>query len=152
MIIREAVPEDIKQMQVVRNLVKENVLSDPSVVTDEACYEYIAIRGKGWVCEVNQQIVGFAIADLKDNSIWALFVDPAFERQGIGRQLHTVMLDWYFSQTTKTVWLETAPNTRAEAFYRKSGWTAVGKYGAHDIKFEMTHEDWLQRKDKSGLA
>lgn len=146
MIIREATPADIRQMQVVRNAVKENVLSDPSVVTDKACHEYITVRGKGWVCQVDQQIVGFAIADLKDNSIWALFVDPAFEKQGIGRQLHYIMLDWYFNQTQKTVWLETAPHTRAEAFYRKSGWTEVGKYGVQDIKFEMTYEDWVMSK------
>jgi GNAT superfamily N-acetyltransferase len=147
MIIREATPEDIKQMQIVRNAVKENVLSNPSVVTDEACLEYITVRGKGWVSEIDKQIVGFSIADLKDNSIWALFVDPAFEKQGIGRQLHQVMLDWYFSQTQKTVWLETSPNTRAETFYRKSGWIEVGKYREHDIKFEMTYEDWMKAKD-----
>ena len=148
MIIREATPADIKQMQVVRNAVKENVLSNPSVVTDEACHEYITVRGKGWVCEIEHQIVGFAIADLKGNSIWALFVDPAFEKQGIGRQLHQIMLNWYFNQTQKTVWLETAPHTRAETFYRKSGWIEVGKYGVNDIKFEMTYEDWIKGKDR----
>ncbi|MCH6201807.1 hypothetical protein MMU07_19665 [Aquiflexum sp. LQ15W] len=72
MIIREAIIEDIKQIQIVRNSVTENTLSNPNLVTDEDCEEFITKRGKGWVCEIDEQIVGFAIADLKENNIWAL--------------------------------------------------------------------------------
>lgn len=144
--IREALIEDIPQIQVVRNAVKENTLSNPALVTDEDCKEFIAIRGKGWVCETGNKITGFSIVDLKENNIWALFVDPAFEKQGIGRQLHDSMLDWYFEQTHETVWLGTAPNTRAEAFYRKAGWREIGVHGKGEIKFEMRSEDWKSRK------
>ncbi|MCB0400204.1 MAG: GNAT family N-acetyltransferase, partial [Winogradskyella sp.] len=59
-----------------------------------------------------------------------------------GRQLQKMMLDWYFSQTSDKIWLGTDPNTRAEYFYRKSGWKAVGTHGNGEIKFEMTHENW----------
>ncbi len=142
MIFREATINDIKQMQVVRNLVKENVLSDPSVVTDEDCKEYITQRGKGWVCEIDNKIIGFSIADLKDKNIWALFVHPEFEKKGIGKKLHDVMLNWYFGQTKETVWLGTAPNTRAEKFYRKARWKEVGTHGKGEIKFEMSYNDW----------
>jgi len=65
MIIREAKIEDIKQIQIVRNSVTENTLSNPNLVTDEDCKEFITVRGKGWVCEIDKEIVGFAIADLK---------------------------------------------------------------------------------------
>lgn len=88
--------------------------------------------------------MGFAIADLKENNIWALFIHPEFEKKGIGKQLHNTMLDWYFSKTQTTVWLSTAFNTRAETFYRKAGWTAVGLQGTKEIKFEMTYADWLK--------
>ncbi|MCL9805721.1 GNAT family N-acetyltransferase, partial [Flavobacterium amniphilum] len=123
MIFREAKLEDIDQIQVVRNSVKENTLSDPGLVTNKDCEEFMFERGKGWVCEIDNQIVGFAIADLKENNIWALFLDPAFEKKGIGRKLHQIMMDWYFSQTDEKVWLGTAFNTRAEQFYRQAGWT-----------------------------
>jgi GNAT superfamily N-acetyltransferase len=146
MIIREAMPDDIKQIQIVRNSVKENVLSNPNLVTDKDCKEFITIRGKGWVCEIDNQIVGFAIADLKGNNIWALFLRPEYENKGIGRQLHNIMLDWYFNQTKVKVWLGTSPNTKAETFYRKSGWTEVGTHGKNEIKFEMTYEDWIKNK------
>lgn len=142
MIFREATTDDIKQIQIVRNLVKENVLSDPSKVTDKDCEEYLTQKGKGWVCEINGEVVGFAIADLEDRNIWALFVNPEHEGIGVGKQLHDLMLDWYFSKTSETVWLGTAPNTRAEQFYRKAGWTETSMHGKGEIKFEMSFEKY----------
>lgn len=141
MIIREAKIEDIKQIQIVRNSVTENTLSNPNLVTDEDCKEFMTVRGKGWVCEINNQIVGFSIVDLKDHNIWALFLRPEFEQKGIGRQLHDIMVDWYFKQTMNNVWLGTSPKTRAETFYRKAGWKEVGTHGNGEIKFEMTYLD-----------
>ena len=116
MIFREATSRDILQIQVVRNSVRENTLSDPNLVTIADCALFINVRGKGWVCEIDNYIVGFAIADLKENNIWALFIKPEYEGKGIGRQLHKLMLDWYFSQTKTTVWLGTEFKTRAENF------------------------------------
>lgn len=146
MIFREAVIADINQIQIVRHSVKENILSNPALVTDADCEEYIINRGKGWVCEIDDVIVGFSIADLKEHNIWALFVKPEFEGLGIGKKLHDLMLDWYFSQTDKSVWLGTSPNTRAENFYRKAGWKEVGIHGDGEIKFEMSFEDWRKQK------
>jgi GNAT superfamily N-acetyltransferase len=148
MTIREATIADIKQIQVVRNSVTENTLSNPSLVTDKDCEEYLTVRGKGWVCEKDNKFVGFSIVDLKDHNIWALFLQPEHEKQGIGRQLHDRMLDWYFTQTQTTVWLGTAPHTRAETFYRKAGWTEVGTHGKGEIKFEMTYNNWTQLKER----
>ncbi|ESU18403.1 GCN5-like N-acetyltransferase [Flavobacterium limnosediminis JC2902] len=146
MTFREATIEDIKQIQVVRNSVKENTLSNPALVTDSDCEEFLTQRGKGWVCEVNNQIVGFAIADLKENNIWALFLQPEFEGKGIGTKLQQIMLDWYFSTGKESVWLGTAPGTRAEAFYRKSGWTQNGMHGGNEVKFEMSKEQWKKNR------
>lgn len=142
MTIRQAEIADIPQIQLVRNSVTENTLSNPSLVTDENCSEFITKRGKGWVYEINDKIVGFSIVDLQEKNIWALFVRPAFDKQGVGRQLHTVMLNWYFEQTKSNIWLGTSPNTRAETFYRKAGWTEIGIHGKDEIKFEMTYENW----------
>lgn len=143
--LRTATSADIPRIQVVRHLVKENILSNPALVTDQDCDDYINQRGKGWVAEVDGIIIGFAIVDLVDHNVWALFLDPAHEKQGIGRQLHDTMLDWYFQQTDTTLWLSTSPGTRAEAFYRKAGWEDVGTYGKGEVKFEMTHPAWTQR-------
>lgn len=141
MIFREASIKGIKQIQTVRNSVKENTLSDPALVSDEDCALFITQKGKGWVCEVNHEIVGFAIVDLEGHNIWALFLKPESSQAGIGKQLHQLMMDWYFTQTKEKVWLGTAPHTRAAAFYRRRGWKETGLHGK-ELKFEMTFEDW----------
>jgi GNAT superfamily N-acetyltransferase len=145
MIIRPAEIADIKQIQIVRNAVTENTLSNPNLVTDKDCEEFLTVRGKGWVCEIDNEIVGFSIVALKDNNIWALFLKPEFEKKGIGRALHDTMVNWYFEQTKINVWLGTSPNTRAEVFYRNAGWKEIGTHGKDEIKFEMTYEKWSNR-------
>jgi GNAT superfamily N-acetyltransferase len=147
MIFREAVIADIKEIQRVRNIVKENVLSNPALVTDAAVEDYITRRGKGWVSEQDRTIVGFSIVSILDNNVWALFVDPEMENKGIGRKLHDMMLDWYFNTTTENIWLSTTPGTRAATFYRKAGWVETGLYGKDEIRFEMSFLDW-QRQQK----
>lgn len=149
MIFREAHISDIEQIQVVRNAVKENTLSNPALVPDSDVEDYILNRGKGWVCIIDDVVVGFSIADLVDHNIWALFVHPDYEAKGIGKKLHDLMLDWYFNQTNETVWLGTSPNTRAELFYRKQGWKEVGLHGKNEIKFEMKKDDWKKNVEVS---
>ena len=146
MLFRIAEPKDISQIQVVRHAVKENRLSNPALVSDKDVEEYITKRGKGWVCEINDRIVGFAIANLQDNNIWALFIDPSYEGLGIGKRLHEEMLNWYFMQNKESVWLSTAPGTRAEKFYSKAGWKKTGIYGKGEIKFELTASEWMSRE------
>ena len=142
MYYREAEIRDIPQIQFVRNAVKENMLSDPALVPDKDVADYITNRGKGWVCEVDKKVVGFSIVDLVDNNVWALFVHPDFEAMGIGKQLHQMMMDWYFVKTNKKIWLGTEPKSRAETFYRMNGWKEIGIHGKGEIKFEMDFPTW----------
>ena len=146
MIFRQAQIEDIKQIQIVRNSVKENTLSNPLFVTEKDYQEFLTERGKGWVCEIKNQIIGFAIVDLRDNNIWALFLKPEFEGKGIGTKLQNLMLNWYFENGKENVWLGTSPNTRAEKFYTESGWVKNGMHGSKEIKFEMTKSQWENNK------
>jgi GNAT superfamily N-acetyltransferase len=142
MLFREATVSDIPQIQIVRHAVKENVLSDPALVTNADCEVFISVRGKGWVCEIDEIIVGFAIADLQDDNIWALFLSPEYEGKGIGKQLQQMMLDWYFAQGKEIVWLSTAPGTRAASFYRKTGWRETGIRKNGEIRFELSTQEW----------
>src|SRR3954463_1512153 len=119
---REATINDIRKLHSIRIAVKENILPDPSLITESDYENFLTIHGKGWLCEIENNIVGFAIIDLKEKNIWALFVHPDYERKGIGKQLQEIMLDWYFESNDETAWLGTSPGTRAEKFYRRSGW------------------------------
>ena len=149
---REARKEDIPGMQVVRNAVRENRLSDPGLIRDADYEPFIEVNGKGWVCEVGDRIVGFAFVDLPNRNIWALFVDPEFEKRGIGKTLHDTMLDWYFSRHPESLWLSTAPNTRAETFYALQGWKKNGVYGKGETKFEISIEDWLTKTKRKAIS
>jgi GNAT superfamily N-acetyltransferase len=146
MIFREALISDIPQIQIIRHAVKENRLSDPSLVSDKDVEDYITRRGKGWVCEMDGRLVGFSIVDLVDHNVWALFIDPQYEGRGIGRRLHHDMIDWYFTQMQSPIWLGTAPDTRAEAFYRRAGWKHIGQHGKGEIKFGLSKEEWIKNK------
>ena len=146
LIYREAQVADIVQMSDVRVSVKENVLPDPPLIPASEYEEFLTNRGKGWVCEAANRIVGFAVADLQQHNIWALFVQPEWEGRGIGKTLHHLMLQWYFLQTQQTVWLGTAPHSRAESFYRKSGWYQAGVRPNGEIRFEMTYHNYLQHQ------
>ena len=152
MIFREAHINDIPQIQIVRTSVKENVLSDPSLVSDKDCEQFLTVRGKGWVCVIEDRVVGFSIADMKEKNVWALFVHPDHEANGIGKRLHKEMLEWYFDQTKETIWLGTAPDSRAEKFYRLNGWKEVGVHGKGEIKFEMSFEDWKKKSNAKDIA
>jgi ribosomal protein S18 acetylase RimI-like enzyme len=142
MIFRSATKEDIPALQEIRSAVKENILSDPSAITNDAYISYLESRGMGWVCIVKDRIVGFAILDNLEKNVWALFVLPEFEGRGIAQELQRLMLKEYFAHTQDIIWLGTAPNTRAENFYRESGWKEAGKHGEKEIKFEMSYTTW----------
>lgn len=138
---RQAIKNDIPQIQIVRNAVKENRLSNPSLISNEMVEDFILKRGIGFVCEINNDIVGFSIVDFEENNVWALFILPDYEGKGIGKKLHQLILDKYFSKTKKNIWLSTEPNSRAEKFYEKQGWKNTGFHGK-EVKFEMSFDDW----------
>ena len=142
MTIPEAKITDIPGLHKVRISVRENPLTDPVLITASDYEEFLTLRGKGWLCEADDQIVGFAIVDIKEKNIWALFIHPGYEEKGIGKKLHDQMMNWYFGQTNETIWLGTAPDTRAEKFYRRAGWKETGIRPNGEIRFEMTAEAW----------
>lgn len=124
-------------MHAVRIAVQENRLSDPAQITPEDYTAMITQRGKGWVCEVEGDILGFAIVDLQEASVWALFVLPEQEGNFIGRMLHDMMVSWCFSRGIPKLTLSTAPDTRAEKFYLKSGWRETGTTPTGEVQFEL---------------
>ena len=140
--MREATLADISEMHIVRTSVKENQLSNPDLISLKDYEEYLTNRGKGWVVEADRVVVGFAIVDLIDKNVWALFVHPDNEGKGYGSMLHDQMINWYFTQTDETIWLSTSPRTRAEKFYEKAGWQRTALLSNGEIKFELAAKAW----------
>ena len=94
-------------MHAVRLAVRENALSDESRVRLEHYRAMLQEFGRGWVHEESDKVVAFGIADHAHRNIWALFVAPGFEGQGIGSELLDVMVKWLFEQSRELVWLTT---------------------------------------------
>jgi len=61
MIFRPALITDIPEIQIFRHTEKKNTLSDPNLVTNADCEDFITRRGKDWVCEVNGKVIGFLL-------------------------------------------------------------------------------------------
>ena len=141
MIFREAQVEDIPALHEVRLSVTENVLSDPRKVTPEMYAAYLGDSGKGWLCEVEGEVVGFSVASSGDSSIWALFVKPGYEGRGIGRRLLALATNWLFDTGASSIGLSTGANTRADRVYERLGW----ERGETRADGEVTY-----RLDKSG--
>lgn len=127
--LRKAVVADIPQLKFVRSSVVENILCDPSKVTDDD-YEWFVKNPGVAVWEEDGALVGFSAADPRDGSIWALFVMPGFESKGIGSRLLAEACALLKSAGIERAWLTTDPNTRAERFYRAAGWKHVGAKGS----------------------
>ena len=140
--ISEAIPTDIADMHRIRMMVKENRLSDATKIKASNYAEMITTRGRGWVYRISGTIRGFAIVDMSDGNVWALFVEPGFERLGIGRALHDIMVGWAFDHGAAALWLTTDRATRAENFYRRQGWREAGSAGHGELRFELKRSDW----------
>jgi GNAT superfamily N-acetyltransferase len=123
--IRRARREDHPRVTEIRNSVTENVLRDPSRVTVEH-YRWFEQNPGVWVWEEDGRILGFSAADTRDGSIWALFVDPAHEKRGIGRQLFDKACDVLREAGHRTASLTTEPGSRADRFYQAAGWKVMG--------------------------
>jgi GNAT superfamily N-acetyltransferase len=113
--IRMATSTDISRLQEIRAAVRENVLSNPALVSLADYEAHIHGRGRTWVAEHDGHIVGFTSADRETASIWALFVDPAHAGRGHGRRL----LD------------------RAVDGLGAAGWTVTGTTASGELKFEL---------------
>lgn len=137
MFFREAKTNDIEQMHQVRMSVHENKLNNLNLIKLTDYQLLLEEHGKGWVCEVDGDILGFAMIDLQKNLVWALFVRPEHEGQFIGRMLHDMMVAWCFSRGVPKLTLTTASDTRAEKFCLKAGWTKTGIAPNGEVQFEM---------------
>ena len=132
--IREARAADIPRLIQIRAAVRENRLRRVTIGADDYL-PYIA-DARCWVWEAEAAIQGFAALDADAASVWGLFVDPESEGQGIGRALLDQLVAEARSRGLTALTLETEAGTRAESFYRRSGFLACGS-GAGNVRMVL---------------
>jgi len=124
-LIRRATEADRARINEIRFSVKENILRDPTRVTPDMVTWFIDNPGI-WLWEEDGKVLGFSAADTRDGTIFALFIDPEHEGRGIGRALFAKALDSLREAGHRTGSLTTQPGSRADRFYQRAGWKAVG--------------------------
>lgn len=124
-IYRPATSTDIEGMHRVRKAVLENRLTS-NKIREEHYVPYLEELGRSWVAlNTAGEVLGFAAGNRETGNIWALFVHPDAEGQGIGKALHDMMIVWLFSTGLQQLNLSTGANTRAQQFYERAGWKLV---------------------------
>ena len=134
---RRGVEADVPTLLRIRHSVRENRLSNPALVTPAMCVDYLDKLGRAWVAELDGEIIGFSYAARADGSIWALFVDPAREGLGAGKQLLRLASDWLFELGFEELKLGTEANTRADRFYAAQGWTRGEMKDAVEVWYRL---------------
>jgi GNAT superfamily N-acetyltransferase len=144
--LRRATPADIPRIMEIRDVVRENRLSDPSRATAADVLWQIA-HSPIHLWDERGSIKGFSAGDPRDGSIFALFVDPAFEGQGIGQVLILAACRSLAAAGHRIARLSTDPGTRAERFYLRNGWLAKGL----DARGEMVFEKEIAQSTASSM-
>ena len=98
MIMREMEQRDIRDCIEVRTLVRENPYPMEALrqagITEESVAAMLTTTHKGWVCEIDQRIVGFSMGNRSNGEFWVVAVLPEFEGRGIGRKLMELAVQW----------------------------------------------------------
>ncbi|AIR90334.1 GNAT family N-acetyltransferase [Pseudomonas cremoricolorata] len=138
-LIRLARLDDIAAIFAIRTGVVENHLSMAELeqmgITPAAIAEAIEAGPCAWVAEVSGVPVGFSMVDDEEACLFAAFVLPEYEGQGLGRCLIAAAEQQLFQRHAR-IWLETAADSRACAVYRRLGWQVVEQLAQGDVRLE----------------
>ena len=104
-------------------------------VTPEAIALAVSTAPCAWVATIDEEVVGFAMVDLDDACLFALFVLPGHEGCGIGTRLTRTCENALFERHP-AAWLETANGSRAARLYRHLGWGSEVEIGDGDIRLK----------------
>ena len=129
-VIRGYQAEDFDAVTVLWRIAREKSLPEFQLEKGHFFYEdrnyfqnYVLKNNKVWIVERENSPVGFMA--MNRDFIDQLYIDPDFQRRGIGRSL----LDFARTQSPEHLWLYTHQvNVQARAFYEKNGFVAE-KFG-----------------------
>src|SRR6266540_7463867 len=88
---REVTPADVPSLFYVRTRSRENGYTLEELaglgITEKTVIEKLSSSFKGWLCQFDDLVVGFCIADRGTGELWVIAVLPDFECKGIGSRL-----------------------------------------------------------------
>lgn len=119
--IRFSCTENIIHPHQIQYLLRETALKDIG-------------QGGGWICLDKDVKVGFSMPIFApEPMLAALFVRPEYQRQGIGKKLMGLAINWLKENNAQSVVLETDPGSYADEFYKRNGWCR-GEMAEHGLQ------------------
>jgi ribosomal protein S18 acetylase RimI-like enzyme len=141
-LFREMTATDINAAFKIRTAAVENALTIQQLeedydLTPETLAAAMQDSAKGWVCEVENRVVGFAMVDSDEGELTVLAVLAEYEGIGIGTRLLAAAESSLIEQGHEEIWLVTTPDPtfRAYNLYKSQGWTPTGEMFDGDEKF-----------------
>jgi ribosomal protein S18 acetylase RimI-like enzyme len=86
-------------------------------ITESNVREKLRRSYKGWLCEEQGSVVGFAIGDRSSGEMWVIAVLRGHIGRGIGGALLEKVEAWFFSEGCSELWLTTDVDTRLRAIH-----------------------------------
>lgn len=142
-VIRRATVADIDTLFDIRTSVRQNHLSREQMaelgITPAVLGEAIENSPCAWIAEIDGLAGGFAMVELEQGELFALFVRPACEGLGLGRLLLAAAEEQLFREH-ESIWLVTdgGDGVRANAFYLGQGWQLAGRVDERDVRYEKS--------------
>ena len=143
--IRTATPEDVAAIFDVRCSVKENHMSRAELAELDITPETVGgmISGGDYIVPValvGGEIVAFAMAQISEGYVFALFVRPEHEGKGLGNTLMREVESGFKEHGVTEAWLCTGSEKgiRAPGFYRRLGWVESGTMEDGQLRFCKT--------------
>lgn len=139
MLFREIGPDDAGALFAVRTATRENRLSREDLaargITEQTVWNRLAGSFRGWLCEDDGSVVGFAMGDGATGELEVIAVLPEHEGRGIGMRLIELVETWLAYRGWRELWLYTDPDPtlRAYGFYRARGWVDAGLKGGNRV-------------------
>lgn len=139
--IRLATPADVEVLFDIRTSVVQNHLSREQLaalgITAATLADAMRHAPCCWIAQVHGAPAGFAMVDVDDGEVFALFIRPTFEGRGLGQALLDSAEACLF-QTHEVIGLTTDGGAaiRANGFYIHQGWTLVGAVDERDVRYE----------------
>lgn len=151
--IRLGKPEDIETIFAIRTSVRDNHMTREQLaaldITEDNIRSRLAAAPCLWIAEDEGKALGFSMADPQEGSLFALFVSPQHEGQGLGTQLLTQAEAFLFAEHER-IWLETNGQSRAAQFLIRRGWQPRKRIEhSHIIRFTKNRSHTLQATSKA---
>lgn len=140
--IRPATPKEVAAIFDVRCSVRENHMSREELAALDITPETVGemITGGDYIVPValiGGKIAGFAMAQISEGYVFALFVSPEHEGKGLARALMLEVESGFVEHGVTEAWLFTGAEKgiRAPGFYRHLGWVESGVMEDGQLKF-----------------